>query len=160
MQSNLEILLQRLKDGGNSTIGTLFVDCEFECFTLEDEFRTEKIAGETRIPVGRYRIELRNEGGMTLDYAKRFPEIHKGMLWIRNIPKFKYVYLHIGNTEEHTDGCPLVGNRLTSNTYGKKAFCGDSKRAYVALYKKIVAAITSGREVWITVKDEGQIDFS
>jgi len=39
------------------------VDGQFVCFGLEDEYREDKVAGETRIPSGTYQVALRKEGG-------------------------------------------------------------------------------------------------
>lgn len=83
------------------------------CYTLEDEFRKVKVFGETRIPVGTYELELRTEGSLTKRYEARFPDIHEGMIWLRAVPNFKYIYLHCGNDDEDTNGCILVGNYLT-----------------------------------------------
>jgi hypothetical protein len=37
---------------GNSTIGQLSLDGRFECFTLEDVVRPQKVFGETAIAAG------------------------------------------------------------------------------------------------------------
>ena len=55
----MELTVDRYNSESNYTDGLLFIDCEFECYTLEDEFRSVKVFGETRIPDGRYKIELR-----------------------------------------------------------------------------------------------------
>ena len=85
----LEVL--RFSSQSESTLGILFNITngrEFLCFTLEDEFRTQKVYGETRIPAGTYEIELRTIGRFHERYLKKFPEMHIGMLWIRNVPNF------------------------------------------------------------------------
>ncbi len=58
----MEILVDRFVSDDDATISKVAVDNQFVCFGLEDEFREEKIAGETRIPVGNYQITLRTEG--------------------------------------------------------------------------------------------------
>ena len=127
----------------------MFVDCDFECFTIEDEFRTTKKYGETRIPNGRYKVELRTVGGFHNRYLKKFgKDFHKGMLWVKDVPNFEYILIHIGNTEKDTAGCLLVGS--TSNS--EKGFIGDSTGAYKSMYKKVSDAILRGEDVYITYK--------
>jgi hypothetical protein len=114
---------------------------------LEDEKRDIKVKGETRIPEGRYKITLRKEGGFHERYAKKFGSLHKGMLWVRNVPNFEYILIHMGNTDKHTDGCILVGNSL------KKNFLGESEVAYREIYPEIASALEKNEEVWITIMD-------
>ena len=59
----MKLSIYRLNDNGQSTIGVLLIDGKFQGFTIEDEFRTIKIKGETRIPSGTYKVILRKEGG-------------------------------------------------------------------------------------------------
>ena len=144
----MEIEVKRFAHGNDDTLGLLFVDCVFECFTLEDEYRSKKVKHETRIPEGRYKIELRNEGGMTAKYAEKY-DFHEGMLWLRDVPNFEYIYIHTGNNDDHSSGCLLVGDTCQTNLY-KNGFIGNSRTAYERLYKKIVNAMKEG-EVWVDV---------
>ena len=52
----MNLKLVRYSDNKESTLGILFLDDEFLCYTLEDTHRKEKIAGQTRIPEGKYKI--------------------------------------------------------------------------------------------------------
>jgi len=140
--------INRISDNGESTIGVLSVDYEFECFTLEDTYREEKIDGKTRIPEGEYAVKLRTAGGMTKKYEKKYGGIHKGMLWLQDVEGFEWVYVHTGNKATHTDGCVLVGN--SCNTSNGQTI-GGSVAAYKKLYPRIAEAIESGEEVTITI---------
>ena len=154
----MEITVQRYSSNNESTLGILLIDCDFQCYTIEDEFRSKKLNGETRIPSGRYRIELRKEGGFHQRYLQKFgSEFHKGMLWVKEVPNFDYILIHIGNDDDDTAGCLLVGNTANNNRHGN-GFVGDSGGAYKDLYSKVVNALLSGDEVWINYRDEGQID--
>lgn len=148
----MRLELLRYSDNGESTTGLLKVNGKFFCYTLEDEYRDVKVMHETRIPEGTYKIELRNEGGLTQKYAKRYPGIHKGMLWLRNVPNFKYVYIHAGNTDDHTSGCLLVGDNANNNTI-TDGFIGSSRPAYTRLYKEIISAMDRGEDIEITIKN-------
>ena len=70
------------------------------------------------------------------------------MLWVRNVPGFEYILIHIGNTDEHTAGCLLVGNAADM-----KGTIGKSTYAYQHIYPKISNELLDGREVWITYED-------
>jgi hypothetical protein len=126
--------LERFYNDGTATLGLLFLDGKFECFTLEDEPREVKLKAETRIQAEKYVVKLRNEGAMAFRYATKFPGLHEGMLHLQEVPNFENVYLHIGNSEDHTSGCILVGQTLTTNP---ELFVGKSTAAYEALYRKV-----------------------
>lgn len=143
----MDLLVDRYNSEEDYTDGLLFIDCEFECYTLEDEGRSVKVWGETRIPDGTYKIELRTEGGFHKRYTKKF-SLHKGMLWIKDVPNFEYVLIHIGNDDDDTAGCLLVGTTADKD----KGFIGASANAYKGLYPKVLSAIEDGQEVNITFK--------
>jgi hypothetical protein len=142
----MKIILQRLSDNGTSTLGRLTVD-GFQCVTLEDTFRAEKVYGKTRIPAGRYEIKLRTAGRMHGQYIKKLPN-HVGMMWLLDVPNFQNVYIHIGNKPEDTLGCILVGTTIENEN-----FISESTVAYIKLYAIVVEALERGEEVTIQVMD-------
>ena len=125
---------------------------EFLAYTLEDEYRNEKVFGETRIPNGTYKLALRKTGGYHQKYSKRFSNIHIGMLHVTNVPGFEYILIHCGNTDEHTAGCLLVGDSQENNQITKDGFIGKSTQAYKRIYPRIAEAIECGEEVIIKYK--------
>jgi len=141
----------RVSSQKDSTSGLLFeVDNgkrTFLCYTLEDEQRDVKVWGETRIPAGRYQLELRTEGGFHNRYKSRYGDWHKGMIWVKNVPGFEYILWHTGNTDENTAGCLLLGNSQESNIVKKDGFVAASRDAYKFVYPRVVAAIQSGIRV-------------
>ena len=89
-------------------------DVGFLCFTLEDEYRAEKVKHHTRIPEGIYKLELRRYGGFHARYQERYgSDWHKGMLEVLDVPGFTDILVHCGNTDEDTSGCILVGDSLS-----------------------------------------------
>lgn len=145
----LEVIRYHTSD--DYTLGMLLDVTEgrkFLCYTLEDEYKEEKVMHETRIPAGTYKITLRTVGGFHGRYEKKYGSMHKGMLWVRDVPGFEYILIHTGNTDEHTSGCLLVGN---SSDY--KGFIGSSVNAYKRVYPSIAAALESGEDVEITYTD-------
>jgi len=151
----LEVL--RFSSGRDSTSGALFSVVEgvrtFLCYTLEDEYRDNKVYSETRIPAGIYEIRFRTVGGFHAKYSKRFQDIHKGMLHIVDVPGFDYILVHCGNTDEHTAGCLLVGDTQNNNMVEEDGFIGRSTAAYKRIYPKIAKALERGEEVTIEYID-------
>ena len=143
----MELLVDRYNSESDYTDGLLFIDCEFECYTLEDEGRNIKVYGETRIADGRYKIEFRTEGGFNERYKGKF-DFHKGMLWVKDVPNFEYILIHIGNDDDDTAGCLLVGSTADKD----KGFIGASGNAYKDMYPKVASALLSGEDVYITYK--------
>ena len=149
----MKLQLIRTQFGKDAVNGMLFVDGVFECYVLEDEYRDIKIAGETCIPEGTYPIEYRNEGGFFNRYTKKYPTIHKGrgMLEIKQIPNFKWVLFHLGNTDENTAGCVLVGSTQQDLDVSKDGFIGNSKLAYTNFYPKVADALDRGEKVTLEI---------
>ena len=147
----MELILDRFTANQETTLGVLHVSDKTTCFTLEDEHRKIKVAGETRIPAGRYRILLRTEGGMHARYTEKFGKRHRGMLWLQDVPDFTWVYIHIGNKESHTDGCILTGWGLDVKGEWRTTNSTDS---YFEVAEAVYAALDRGEEVWITINDE------
>ncbi len=154
----MKLTLNRFEQDSDSTLGRLLVptltgdnwtlSLPKQYFTVEDEFRTVKVAGETRIDPGEYRIRLRREGGMVKRYDKRFSPFHDGMLWLQDVPGFKWVYIHAGNSDDDTEGCILVGmQRGAGLTILKSAV------AYAEIYKA-VWSYAEADDLSIVIRDQ------
>ena len=120
----MKLRVLRYHTTNDYTLGMLLNETDgrqFLAYTLEDEHRKEKVMGETRIPSGTYEITLRTTGGFHGRYTKKYGDMHKGMLWVRDVPGFEYILIHTGNTDEHTAGCLLVGD-----SSDEKGFIGSS----------------------------------
>lgn len=158
----MELEVLRFSSQKDSTNGVLFDVTggirKFLCYTLEDEHREDKVAGETRIPAGTYKITLRTTGGFHGRYEKKYGDMHKGMLWVRDVPGFEYILIHTGNTDEHTAGCLLLGNSQQTNFDSSNGFVGSSVDAYKRVYPPIAAALESGEQVTITYTDFDSLD--
>ena len=148
----MKLILNRYSTSDNTTLGLLFIDGKFQAYTLEDTYRETKVWGKTRIPEGTYTILLRNEGGMTQRYSKKFGSMHKGMLHLQDVENFKYIYIHYGNYAKDTDGCILTGNNSIQNVT-EDGFIGDSVKAYKRIYTQIADAILRNEKVEITIKN-------
>ena len=148
----MDLLIKRIGNNSEATIGALYVNQGVAgylfCFTVEDERRAVKVKGETRIPAGRYKIELNKSGGMNARYAK-YPW-HKGMLELQNVAGFDCIYIHPGNDDDDTEGCILPNYKADAeNMRGENSF-----ECYKDLYLLVIEAMKEDEDVYITIKDE------
>lgn len=138
----MELRVERHWYSRKSTIGQLYVDGVYECFTLEDVVRPAgvKVPGATAIPAGRYQV--------IIDYSERFG---RPMPHILNVPEFTGIRIHPGNTAADTEGCLLVGqNRLTDDIT-------QSRNAFDEFLPKLEVALSQG-DVFITYEDAPTTD--
>ena len=154
----MKVVVKRFADNEDATLGVLYINGIFECFTVEDEERDVKVKGETRVPEGVYAINLRSEGGFHAKYSQKYGDMHKGMLCIHNAKDwkieakgmtFQYILIHTGNTEKHTMGCLLVNDAVSGKTFSGSS----SVDAYKDLYPKVAQAILDGEKVTIEYID-------
>ena len=140
----MRILVDRFYSTNEATISrvTVFDGTKevFSCFGLEDEYRSVKKWGETRIPSGKYKILPRRIGGFHRRYLKKFAPFHRGMLHIQDVPGFEFILIHVGNTEKDTAGCLLLGETMNLT----RMTIGYSVRAYSKLYKLVIDAAEAG----------------
>lgn len=128
----MKLTVKRFEFNPNFTVGKLYIDDVYQCFTLEDVVRKgPKVDGKTAIPAGTYTV--------IVDHSSRFD---RDMPHILDVPGFTGVRIHSGNTSADTEGCILVGNTWTGGD-----FVGNSKLAFNALFKKII-----GNKVTITIE--------
>jgi hypothetical protein len=116
----MKLYLKRIHKTEHSTIGELYIDGKFQCYTLEDVEREVKIKNETAIPKGTYKI--------VITYSNRFK---KQLPLLLNVPNFEGIRIHSGNTNHNTEGCILIGQTSSND------FIGSSRNAFNELYKKI-----------------------
>lgn len=99
------------------TIGSLFINDVFFCYTLEDKDRglkqsdsllyinTKKIFGLTAIPSGTYKL-----------IVNQSPKFKRMLPRILDIKGFDGVLLHRGNSANDSLGCILVGYKKGENS--------------------------------------------
>lgn len=124
----MEIKLVRKIFTEKSTIGELFINGIFECYTLEDKDRKLEAGG-----VKKYGITAIPRGKYTLinSFSNRF---QKYLPEVLNVPGFAGIRIHPGNKAEDSEGCLLVG--VSKNV----DFVSDSRKAFASLFTKIKAA--------------------
>lgn len=129
------IRVEREEFTNKSTIGRLFIDGVFQCFTLEDVVRPVKIKGMTAIAAGMYEV--------VVSFSARF---QRALPLLLNVPNFDGVRIHTGNTDADTEGCLLVGQSKS------KDFVGASRAAFAPLFARIQAALPR-EKVFIEIVD-------
>lgn len=132
------LTVQRASAARIATLGILFVESEFECYTLEDPMRDVKIKGETAIPLGEYRVTLYDS-----------PKFGRTVLLLHDVPGFDLIEMHPGNDTDDTDGCVLVGTALVFIQNGTKPWLQNSVAAFLRLFDKVERWIKAGEEVRI-----------
>lgn len=95
------LVLRRTKLLEQFTFGELYMpDGSFQCRTLEDVTRREKVQNMTAIPAGIYDV--------VIAWSNRFERLMPRLL---GVPFFSGILIHPGNTAADTDGCILVGRK-------------------------------------------------
>lgn len=106
----MKLKLQRRYLGETYTIGTLYIDGNRYCETLEDKVRDlnkdgdlndvgeSKVYAETAIPYGTYNVIVTHS-----------PKFGRDLPRLENVPHFEGILIHRGNTPENSAGCILVG---------------------------------------------------
>lgn len=95
----MKLTVKRTVFNETNTIGELFIDDIFFCYTLEDVVRDIKIKDVTAIPYGTYKVELYHS-----------PHFNKILPHLLNVPNYEGILMHGGNTDKDTEGCILIGH--------------------------------------------------
>lgn len=126
----MKLTLERLQLDPDVTIGSLSIDGEWQCWTLEDVVRpalAPKVPGQTAIPFGTYALAVTFS-----------PHFQRDLPLLLNVRNFEGVRIHPGNTPADTEGCILVGQ----DRLGKSL--GHSVAAFNALFPLIRNALATG----------------
>jgi len=129
------------------------------CWGLEDERRATKVFGETCIPTGTYEMGLRQYGRFHDKYSSRYADMHKGVIELLNVPGFSDILWHIGNDDEDTAGCLLLGSLPIIVTEGVGEFTvARSAIAYTRVYPQIAGPLSEGERCVVTYQERQPFD--
>ena len=145
MTKILNLTLNRTIANATNTLGLLLDEEGNQLgYILEDTLRPAgiKVPKKTAIPAGRYRLGTR--------YSNRFK---RTMVCILDVPMFTALLFHGGNTEEDTEGCPLLGAKLNV----AKQMVHECALVNRQLLDKVVKAESFGYQVWLTIKQDNCI---
>ena len=147
----MEIVVNRIRNGGESCYGEIFVNGAFYGFTLEDVYRGGlKIPGKTGIPPGRYQIKPRTEGELHKKYCASF-SWHRSMLWLQDVKNYTWIYMHPGNRHTHTKGCILVGSGSKYDYADNEFELVESLKVYKMIALLCYEAWDNDEDVFITI---------
>lgn len=126
----------------NATLGSLYLNDVWQCWTLEDQIREQegqpvaswKVPGATAIPARQYQV------GLTLSH--RFGVVLPELLKVHG---FSGIRIHAGNTSKDTEGCILVGHSRGDATVI------ESKLALAYLMRALQAA--AGELIMIQIEN-------
>jgi hypothetical protein len=126
----MKIVVQRHAYGPRSTMGDMFIDDQFECFTLEPSKDTPVHAGHPCIPEGTYPVHL------TMS-----PHMHYVTPEIMDVPGRTYIRIHIANKPEEVLGCTAVGETQAQD------WVGGSKDAFHKMMTLLQFAWDRGEQI-------------
>lgn len=148
----MKLLLTRTEKNKHSTMGILSIDGIFFCNTLEDADRElkqtdpiehiedVKVFGETAIPTGTYKVDMNTVSPKFKDrewakpYGGKLPRLVA-------VPGFEGVLIHIGNSQQDSLGCVLVGEKS-----------GDKLINSTKTFKQLMNVLTKTKEdITITI---------
>ena len=152
----MELTLDRKWRKDTYSIGRLFINGQFFCNTIEDKDRNLyqgmaledikriKVYSETAIPYGRYRISMKRKSPK-FSQKKQYQKCDGYLPYLRDVPGFSGVLIHIGNWASDSAGCILVGENKV------KGGVVNSTLWFWKLYDILKAADERGEEIWITI---------
>ena len=119
------------------TLGELYLEgVGYFCDTLEphciDWSREKKVAGKTAIPEGRYKVRV----GWSPRRGRNVP-------WLKKVPHFKDIQIHVGNFPKDTRGCILVSTRNKNILVGSRV-----------VFRKLMGKLQFENDIEIVVKSE------
>lgn len=130
-----QVMIFRDVPGKDASLGQLYVNGKYICYVCEDEIRQIpfKIGKETAI-WGDFIYRV------TLEHSPRFgPKTPT----INGVPFFKYIRMHGGNNDDHTEGCPLLATDRNKKTM--------SVNNCAPAVKKFKEAIDNGKPTYLAV---------
>ena len=112
----MKLLLLRTRFHDGWCGGQLYINDDYFCFSLEDQVREPenrlggervavekwKVYGETAIPRGIYNVVFANS-----------PKFGPDTITLLKVEGFEGIRIHAGNSAKDTEGCIIVGYRIT-----------------------------------------------
>lgn len=152
----MKIELKRIARRPSYTIGKLYIDGLYVCDTLEDtdrglssdmslsDIRRIKVYEKTAIPTGEYEVTLKVKSPK-FSQKSQYDFCGGYLPRLLRVPGWEGVLIHIGNNEDHTGGCLLVGE---NKVVGKVI---NSTKTFTKLYAILKEASDRGEKITIKV---------
>lgn len=154
-----QVVVEHFPSQPDYTLSEFFINEVKRGVGVEDEPRTEKVKGETRIDNGIYPLDMRyspkfskcfyrdDKGYLNPTQTKRFTTPHE-LIWVKETPRHEYVLWHWGNSESDSSGCYIVGSYF-GNVETKKGIQRGvlaSKMKYLEIYPMLFQMITLNKQ--------------
>lgn len=142
----MEIKIVRSEFESDRSLGKLYINDKFFCYTLEDtdrgltkdmkkeDIRRIKVAKRTCVPYGRYRV--------ILSYSTK---LKRYLPLILDIPEYRGIRIHKGSDVQWSSGCPLVGTGRKGN---KLTGINDAEKALI----KLLDSVNHTQAIYITIE--------
>lgn len=153
----MELKLKRIACKPQYSIGRLYVDGAYFCDTIEDKDRglddsmteqaikSKKVYSETAIPTGTYRVTM-NVQSPKFKHRAAYAFCKGYLPRLLNVKGFDGILIHIGNTQNNSAGCILVGeNKVVGQVI-------NSTETFKKLYAVLDAANKRGEKITITIE--------
>jgi hypothetical protein len=153
----MKLKLTRIARKPGYTVGKLSIDGTYFCDTLEDtdrglkqtmplaEIKRLKQAGITAIPAGTYSV-LMNVVSPKYSTRAAYLSIAGKLPRLANVPGFDGILIHVGNYQNDTNGCILVGKNKAVGAVL------ESTETFNRLYPLLRAAADRGEAITIVVE--------
>lgn len=151
----MKLRLEREYFTPTETLGSLYIDGKFFCYTLEDKDRglkhthaltdiqSRKVKAQTAIPTGKYKVSVT----MSARFKRLMPLVH-------GVKGFEGIRFHGGNTHLDSEGCILVAHQRNLNKVHpivKKI----TNWIYGSMEKKLTALLGDGEHELEIIRKNG-----
>ena len=163
----MKIRIRRIYMNADATVGCLQIEkhghkWEYMCDTVEPhaipwkdnpfigQKAGERIAGQTAVPEGCYRVELR----FSKTYKRPMPVL-------AGVPEFKSIVIRAGKGAGQTRGDILIG-RLEAVVGGHPSdnpHLEDSRKTFNRLFSMMEDAMEKGETVWVEVRSHKEWNY-
>ena len=133
------INLNRIKYTDKSTIGELYINDVFQCYTLENTWM-DNIKRLSCIPIGCYKL-------ITKTYGRFYKQYNHPIIMLNDVPNRSEILIHRGNYPKDTLGCILLGDTIGED------YIGNSRNTYNKIYPIIINQIVDG-DTYIDITED------
>lgn len=132
----MKLILKRTTKTKEFTIGELYINGDFFCYTCEDTDRglrqnmpletikKIKIKTTTCIPYGKYKVTIDVVSNKYNNPKYKWAQKYNAKIpRLLNVPGYDGVLIHVGNHANDTDGCILVGFDKSMNGISNSTDC-------------------------------------
>jgi len=146
---NRKITLLRMQNEEDSTLGILFYEDKFYCYTIED-FCSDEL-NNCRVPAGKYHLGISVNSGLNTDYAAKIKNFN-GHLQLMEAPTTLTGIIHFGGLGADLKG-DIILTDITQNQ-DSTILVEQSKVIYENFYQLVNNRLQNGEEVIFEISDE------